>query len=38
MARLVSKLHAGGFPCLKRQTLADGEDLYEYVPQGTETS
>lgn len=38
MARLVTKLHAGGFPCLKRQTLADGEDLYEYVPQGTETS
>jgi hypothetical protein len=36
MSRLVSKLHAGGFPCLKRQTLADGEDLYEYVPQGTE--
>lgn len=38
MARLVSKLHGGGFPCLRRQPLPDGEDQYVYVRQGTERS
>lgn len=36
MSRLVGKLHAGGFPCLRRQPLPDGEDQYVYVRQGTE--
>jgi hypothetical protein len=36
MSRLVIKLHEGGFPCLRRATLADGEEQYEYIPQGTE--
>ena len=36
MSRLVGKLHAGGFPCLRRQALTDGEDQYVYVRQGTE--
>ena len=36
MSRLVSKLHAGGFACLRRQPLADGKDQYIYVRQGTE--
>jgi hypothetical protein len=36
MSRLVKKLHEGGFPCLRRTTLPDGEEQYEYVPQGTE--
>jgi len=36
MARLVTKLHEGGFPCLRRKTLPDGEEQYEYVRQGTE--
>jgi hypothetical protein len=37
MSRLVTKLHEGGFPCLRRITLPDGEEQYEYVLQGTET-
>jgi len=36
MSRLVGKLHAGGFPCLRRQSLPDGEDQYFYLRQGTE--
>ena len=36
MSRLVGKLHAGGFPCLRRQPLPDGEDQYVYLRQGTE--
>ncbi|KYG04935.1 hypothetical protein BE21_43865 [Sorangium cellulosum] len=36
MSRLMGKLHAGGFPCLRRQPLPDGEEQYVYVPQGTE--
>ena len=36
MSRLVTKLHEGGFPCLRRQTLPDGEEQYVYVRQGTE--
>ena len=32
----VGKLHAGGFPCLRRQPLPDGEDQYVYVRQGAE--
>jgi DNA-binding protein H-NS len=38
MSRLVGKLHGGGFPCLRRQTLPDGEQQYVYVRQGTERS
>jgi hypothetical protein len=34
MARLITKLHAGGYPCIRRQTLPDGEEQYEFVPQG----
>ena len=37
MARLVNKLHAGGFACLRRHALPDGEEEYVYVPQGKET-
>lgn len=36
MSRLVGKLHSGGFACLRRQALPDGEDQYVYVRQGTE--
>ena len=36
MSRLLSKLHSGGFACLRRQSLPDGEDQYVYVRQGTE--
>lgn len=37
MARLVNKLHAGGFACLRRHARPDGEEEYVYVPQGKET-
>jgi hypothetical protein len=36
MSRLIDKLHDGGFPCLRRETLPDGEEQYVYVRQGTE--
>lgn len=36
MSRLLKKLHEGGFACLRRQALPDGEEQYLYVPQGTE--
>lgn len=36
LSRLLQKLHEHGFPCLGRETLEDGENLYRYVPQGTE--
>lgn len=36
MSKLITKLHAGGFPCLRRASLADHEEQYTYVPQGTE--
>ncbi|MFO0761832.1 MAG: BREX-2 system phosphatase PglZ [Byssovorax sp.] len=34
MSRLITKLHAGGFPCIRREPLPSGEDQYVYVPQG----
>lgn len=34
MARLITKLHTGGYPCIRRQTLPDGEEQYEFAPQG----
>ncbi len=36
MSKLITKLHAANFPCLRRTSLPDHEEQYTYVRQGTE--
>ena len=36
MSKLITKLHAASFPCLRRMSLPDGEEQYTYVRQGNE--